>query len=149
MMTAASLFRYGVVFLAMSLGVAVLVSFLNTRVDTALGSSAQIMVPAMIAALIEGSWFARARKRKPNRREAWNFAWAATAVAVVLNIGLAYGAGDVTPEFAKLAIAPPGSKQFLILLGLYAGGYLICNRFFLGLGAGNQVTLMRGRGEIE
>lgn len=148
-MTATSLIRYTLVFLAVAVGAAMLVGFLNARADTTLGSSAQLIVPAMIAAVIEGARFARANKRKPSRREAWNFAWAAMLVATALNLALAYGGGDLVPEFARLAIAPAGSKQFLILLGLYAGGYLICNRFFLGIGAGNQLGLMRSRGEIE
>jgi len=148
-MSAAGLIRYAAVFLAVALGVAFLVSYLNTRMDGALGSSAQLMVPAMIAAVIEGSQFARRHKRKPDSREAWNFAWVTMALAIVLNIALAYGGGALVPEFARLAIAPVGSKQFLILLGLYAGGYLLCNRFFIAIGAGNQLGLMRSRGEIE
>ena len=149
MITPTVLIRYAIAFLASAVGVALLVSFANAQIDTTLGSSAQIIVPAMIAAVIEGGQFARAHKRKPNRREAWNFAWAAAGVAVALNIGLAFGAGDITPEFARLAASPPTSQQFITVLALYAGGYLISNWFFLGLGAGNQVTLMRGRGEIE
>ena len=70
-------------------------------------------------------------------------------IATGLNVALAYLAGGVAPEFAKLAIAAPGSNQFLILLGLYAGGYLIFNRLFVGIGAGNQLSLLRSRGEIE
>jgi len=148
-MSAVSLIRYALVFLAVAVGVALLVGFLNTQVDSALGSSAQLMVPAMIAAVIEGQQFARREKRKPGGAEAWNFAWIATVIAVALNVALAYGAGRWLPEFGKLAVTEPGSRQFLLLLGLYAGGYLICNRFFLGIAAGNQVSLMRGRGEIE
>ncbi|KZY37885.1 hypothetical protein A3731_14510 [Roseovarius sp. HI0049] len=148
-MSAVSLIRYALVFLAVAVGVALLVGVLNAQVDTTLGSSAQLMVPAMIAAVIEGQQFARREKRKPKGADAWNFAWVATAIAVVMNVALAYGAGRWLPEFGKLAVTAPGSRQFLILLGLYAGGYLICNRVFLGIAAGNQVSLMRGRGEIE
>jgi len=148
-MSAVALARYGAVFVAVAIGVAVLVSVVNASTESTLGSSAQLMVPAMIASVIEGQQFARREKRKPDVREAWNFAWAAMIVATGLNVALAYLGGDFVPEFARLAIAPAGSKQFLILLGLYAGGYLIFNRFFLGIGAGNQISLMRSRGEIE
>lgn len=141
--------RYGLVFVVVALGASMAIRALNTSFDTVLGSSAQLMVPAMIAALIEGQQFARTQKRKPDSREIWGFTWSATALAVVLNVALAYGAGGYAPEFGKLAIAPLLGQQFLILLGLYAGGYLICNRFFAGLGAGNQLSLMRSRGEAE
>ena len=141
--------RYGIVFLAVAVGASLLVSLLTATVDSTLGSSAQLMVPAMIAAVIEGQQFARREKRRPAGAAAWNFTWIATVIATGLNLALAHFAGALVPEFARLAIAPAGSKQALILLGLYAGAYLVCNRLFLGIGAGNQLSLMRSRGEIE
>ena len=144
-----SLIRYSLVFLGVAIGASTLIALLNTTTESTLGSSAQLMVPAMIAALIEGQQFAKAEKRKPGTGEAWRFAWIATAIAVGLNVALAFLASGLMPEFGRLAIAAPLSQQFNILLALYAGGYLICNRFFLGLGAGNQLSLMRSRGEIE
>ncbi|WP_371225495.1 ABZJ_00895 family protein [Roseovarius sp. 2305UL8-3] len=141
--------RYGIVFLAVALGAAILINLLNTRVDNALGSGAQLMVPAMIAALIEGQQFARKAKVKPNSTQAWGFTWTATLIATALNVALAFLAGGIAPEFGKLAIAEALSQQFLVLLGLYAGGYLVFNRIFVGIGAGNQLSLMRSRGEIE
>lgn len=141
--------RYAIFFLATAIGVGVLVSMLNASTDSTLGSSAQLMVPAMVAALIEGRHQARLHRARPAAALAWRFAWLATAVAVLLNVVLAYLAGPILPEFAKLAVAPVLSQQFGILLGLYAGGYLICNRLFFGIGAGNQLSLMRSRGEIE
>lgn len=144
-----NLIRYAVVFVTVALGVALAVRGLNTQIDNVLGSSAQLMVPAMIAALIEGQQFARAHKRRPNSAEIWGFTWMATAIATILNLVLAYAAGSFAPEFGKLAIAVPLSQQFNLLLAIYAGGYLICNRFFAGLGAGNQLSLMRSRGDIE
>lgn len=141
--------RYALTFTVIALGAAMMITALNTATDNVLGSSAQLMVPAMIAALIEGQQFARRQKRKPVSGEIWGFTWIATLIAVGLNLGIAFGAGRIAPEFAKLAIATLLSQQFNILLGLYAGGYFICNRFFVGIGAGNQLSLMRSRGEIE
>ncbi|MDR9393312.1 MAG: ABZJ_00895 family protein [Roseovarius sp.] len=141
--------RYAIVFVAVAIGVGLVVSWLNASTDTALGSSAQLMVPAMVAAVIEGQQHARTHKTRPGPAAAWRFTWTATGVAVLLNLALAYLAGGLLPEFAKLAIAPVLSRQFMILLALYAGGYLICNRLFLGIGAGNQLSLMRSRGEID
>ena len=148
-MSISSYIRYALVFLAVAIGVALLVGYLNATVDSALGSSAQLMVPAMIGAVVEGGQFARMERRKPNSAEAWMFTWVAAAIATALNVALAYLAGGIAPEFARLAVAAPDSKQFLILLGLYAGGYLICNRLFLGIGAGNQLSVLRSKGEIE
>ena len=54
---------------------------------------------------------------------------------------------DVAPKFAKLAIAAPGSQQFVTLLLMYAGGYLLANRFFFGIGAGNTMSREKAREE--
>ncbi|SLN22877.1 hypothetical protein ROA7450_00883 [Roseovarius albus] len=137
--------RYAGVFLAAALGTGLIVSMLNQNMSGQLGSAAQLMVPAMIAALVEGQNWAKKRKAKPNSSQVWGFAWIGAAIATGLNVVLAYGAGALLPEFAKLAIAPALSQQFIILLGIYAGGYLICNWFFYRLGAGNQLTLMQDR----
>jgi hypothetical protein len=143
------LLRYAIVFIAVALGTALLVRALNTHADGVLGSSAQLMVPAMIAAALEGQQSARANRARAATGVIWSFTWLATLVATVLNVAIAYLAGSIAPEFGKLAIAPFGGQQFLILLGLYAGGYLICNRLFFGIGQSNQLSLMRSRGEIE
>lgn len=137
--------RYAAVFLAAAIGTGLIVSLLNQNLSGQLGSAAQLMVPAMIAALVEGQSWAKKQRAKPNSAQVWGFSWIAAAVATGLNVVLAYAAGTLLPEFAKLAIAPALSKQFIILLGIYAGGYLICNWFFYRLGAGNQLTLMQDR----
>lgn len=137
--------RYAAVFLAAAIGTGLIVSLLNQNLSGQLGSAAQLMVPAMIAALVEGQSWAKKQRAKPNSTQVWGFSWIAAAVATGLNVVLAYAAGTLLPEFAKLAIAPALSKQFIILLGIYAGGYLICNWFFYRLGAGNQLTLMQDR----
>jgi hypothetical protein len=141
--------RYACAFVATALGTGLLVSLLKQNVSNGLGSSAQLMVPAMIAALVEGQAWAKAQKSKPDSAQVWGFSWIAAALATFMNVVLAYGAGSVLPEFAKLAIAPALSKQFMILLGIYAGGYLICNWFFYRLGAGNQLTLMQDRNKSK
>lgn len=141
--------RYALVFVVVALGAALAIAALNRTVNTALGSSAQLMVPAMIAALIEGQRFAKRQGRKPVSREIWGFTWIVTLFATLLNVAIAYGAGRFAPEFGKLAIAHPLSQQFIVLLGIYAGGYLICNRLFLGVGSAHQISLMRSRGEAE
>src|SRR6056297_2246192 len=143
------LWRYAMVFLAVAIGASFAVAALQGQIKGLVGSSAQLMVPAMIAALVEGQQFARAHGRKPDSREIWRFTWIATAIAVGLNVALAFGGRGYLPEFEKLAVAPVFSKQFIILLGLYAGGYLLCNRFFAGLGVGNQLSLMKDRDGAE
>jgi hypothetical protein len=137
--------RYTVVFVGMAIGVALIVLAANAWLDAGLGSAAQLLAPAMVAALIEGRAFVRAEERAPNPAEAWNFALLATGLAILLNLALSYAMTALLPEFARLTIAPFGSRQFLLLLGLYALGYLLSNRFFLGLGARNEVEALGRR----
>ncbi|RKF14684.1 hypothetical protein D6850_07305 [Roseovarius spongiae] len=132
--------RYALVFVAVAIGAGLAVRLLEGRVSGLGSSAAQLIVPAMIAALVEGQRGARVARARPDRGQFWNFAWIATGVATALNLALAYGAGGLLPEFGKLAIAPFGSRQFAILLGLYAGAYLICNRFFFGLGVSTELA---------
>ncbi|MEM8773579.1 MAG: ABZJ_00895 family protein [Pseudomonadota bacterium] len=136
-------FRYGAVFLAVAIGVSQIIALFQLPQDQTIGGAAQLMVPAMIAALVEGQRFAKLNRVHPGSGKAWNFALAAAGIAFALNLMLAYAGPRVAPEFAKLAIAVPGSKQFMTLLVFYAVGYLLCNRFFYGLGVSNQLTLMQ------
>ncbi|WP_272008181.1 ABZJ_00895 family protein [Roseovarius sp. ZX-A-9] len=130
--------RYALVFLAVAFGAGLVVRLLEGRVSE-LGASTQLLVPAMIAALIEGQRHARTHRARPARAEIWGFVWIATALATGLNLALAYLAGGLLPEFGKLAIAHFASQQFLILLGIYTGAYLISNRFFFGIGVSTEL----------
>ena len=141
--------RYVIVFMFTAIGTAALIRLLNWTLESGLGSSVQILVPAMIAALIEGRQFARANKRKSTEKEIWKFTLITSVLAMSLNVTLAYLGEWAAPEFARLTIPEPFSTQFNFLLVAYAFGYLICNRFFLALGIRNQLSLMRSRGEIE
>ncbi|MCZ4353196.1 ABZJ_00895 family protein [Roseovarius aestuarii] len=142
--------RYAGVFIGFAVGVALLVLALNRWADANLGSSAQLLAPAMVAAVIEGRYFARSQTRKPTTAEAWNFALMATVLAVMLNLMLSYAASRLMPEFAKLTIAPFASQQFVTLLGLYGLGYLLSNRFFFGLGARTELDRQtRGAGPAK
>ncbi|MDD9726977.1 ABZJ_00895 family protein [Roseovarius sp. SK2] len=139
--------RYSAVFLAVAIGVSQVVRLLGITKDEMLGSAAQIMVPAMIAALIEGQQYVRRHAGLPGSSRAWRFGFIGMGVATVLNVALAYAGPQVAPEFAKLAIAAPGSQQFVTLLLMYAGGYLLANRFFYGIGAGNTMSRDKAREE--
>jgi len=137
--------RYAIVFLGVAVGVALIVAAINNSGQTTLGSQAQLMVPAMIAALVEGQCFVRAKNRKPTSAERWGFVWIATAICVVLNVALSYFAGSLLPVFAKLAIAPLFSQQFNVLIGIYAGAYLICNWFFVAIGVSTEQAAIERR----
>jgi hypothetical protein len=132
--------RYTVIFLCIAVLSALVVLALNTWADAGLGSSGQLLAPAMIAALLEGRSFVRDEARAPNSSEAWNFAVLATVLAVALNVGLSYAAASLIPAGSAQSVAPVGTRAFWILLGVHTLVYLLSNRFFLGLGARKEET---------
>ncbi|WP_135505886.1 ABZJ_00895 family protein [Roseovarius aestuariivivens] len=141
--------RYAFVFLAVAVGVAQVVLWLDRDPGLSFGGALQLMVPAMIAALIEGGQLAKRERARPSSARAWRFAGVAAGIATLLNLALAFAGPQVAPEFAKLAIAPVDGRQFWLLLAIYAGGYFIVNRFFYGLGAGNTISRLKAHEERE
>jgi len=141
--------RYALVFTFTAISTGILITFLQDKTQSSLGSSAQVLVPAMIAALIEGQRFARHHRRKPTYKEAMGFMWIASGIAIMLNLAFSFLVASLLPEFGKLAIAPIFSTQFNVLMLIFVVGYLIANRFFLGIGAGNQLTLSKQPDETE
>jgi hypothetical protein len=136
--------RYTGVFLGVAVLSALVVLALNTWADAELGSSGQLLAPAMIAALLEGRTFVRDEGRAPNPAEAWNFALLATALAVGLNVALSYAGSLVIPAASAQSIAQVGTRAFWIMLGVHTLVYLLSNRFFLGIGARNEQTRKSG-----
>ncbi|MEI4194536.1 ABZJ_00895 family protein [Roseovarius sp. E0-M6] len=139
--------RYALIFLATALGVGFVVGAMGSEGSTGIMVTLHLMVPAMIAALIEGMQAARARGAVPPRTALWRFAVVATVVAVALALGVGHLAGGIAPAFAGLAMVESGDAARLI--AICAGGYLLCNRFLYGLGAANHLNTMRKRGDIE
>ena len=138
--------RYTGVFLGIAVLSALVVLALNTWANAQLGSSGQLLAPAMIAALLEGRAFVRNESRAPNPSEAWNFALLATALAVALNVALSYAGSQLIPAASAQSIAPVGTRAFWMLLGAHTLVYLLSNRFFLGLGVRNEETRRNGAG---
>jgi len=133
--------RYSLVFVATALGGALLVYGVHAYRGTQLGSAAQLMVPAMIASVVEGRQYYRTNGARPHANEVLRLAVIFTGLATVLNVGLAYLPGGLMIQFAKLAVAPAFGQQFGMLLGIYALGYLVFNWFFFRLGAQNAERL--------
>ncbi len=130
--------RYAGIFLGIAVLSALVVLALNKWADAGLGSSGQLLAPAMIAALLEGRAFVRSEARAPNSAEAWNFALLATALAVLLNVALSYAGAHLIPANSAQSIAAVGTRTFWLMLGVHTLVYLLSNRFFLGLGARNE-----------
>ena len=138
--------RYTGVFLGIAVLSALVVLALNTWTDAQLGSSGQLLAPAMIAALLEGRAFVREENRAPNPSETWNFVLLATVLAISLNVVLSFAGSHLIPAASAQSVAPVGTRGFWIMLVVHALVYLVSNRFFLGLGVRNEETRRKDAG---
>jgi len=117
--------------------------------EGALGPVLQVMVPAMVAALIEGQAFVRKNGALPGSGRKWVFAGIATVLGCFLALGLAHAPPTVAPVFSKMSMVLPGASHSVVVLGFYVGGYLLVNRIFYGLGAGNTMSRIKAREDTK
>ncbi len=139
--------RHGVVFPATAISVNYVVRRLQARIDGSPGSPAQGVVPAMIAALLEGNHLAR-RRRKPDPREARRFARDGAEPASFPNLAPARLGSALVPKFARPAAQPSITGHVLALPGLHAGAHPICDRLLPGFGVNHRLSPMGSGGEI-
>ncbi|QYX58274.1 ABZJ_00895 family protein [Roseovarius sp. SCSIO 43702] len=136
--------RYALVFLAAALVIGLSVRAMGSEV-VGLMVTLHLMVPAMIAALVEGRQAARILGAVPPRAALWRFALVASVIALALALSLGHLAGRAAPAFATLVGSPDAAR---LLAGCIIG-YLLCNRFLFALGAKNHLDRMKQDGEGE
>jgi len=137
--------RYGLILLAVALGVGLAVRALGSTQTTNIITTLHLAVPVIIAALIEGMQYARTHRTRPPRAGTWRWAVMATVLSVALAVLLARGAGGMAPAFAA-ALSPELFARNLVVL---AGLYLLINRYLFTYGVSGHLNTMRSRGEIE
>lgn len=128
-----SLPRYALLYILFVAGLALLTYLLDEFLGFTLPNGVSTVVPAMMAALIEGGKIAPRLQRAMTNSEAWWSALAMTAVVAVVSFAV----------FAALLVVSPqiGSFFSLLSVGLLIGVFfflllivLVINRFFLTMG---------------
>ena len=90
----------------------------------------------MFAAMVQGGAFAKATKRAPEERLAWEFAVIASAISVALLTMYYFALSSVYPAFITALLAEIGLAIVgPTLLAISCGLILLVNRFALSVGA--------------
>ncbi|MEM6727429.1 MAG: ABZJ_00895 family protein [Pseudomonadota bacterium] len=126
-----NLLRYALWFAGSSLVVLTFVLIFQQAFGITLGSAFVPIIPAMIAAMVEGShWAKGSREPMP---QPWKAAGTMTGIAVLITGVLILA---TTPS--ALGMGLEGLRVVAILLVVYAIFWLVTNRLFLYMGARNE-----------
>jgi len=134
-----NLTRYALWFMGASLVVMTIVAILQQGFGLQLGTGFTPILPAMVAAMVEGSKWAKVTREK--LRAPWLAAGAMTLVAVaitsVLLLATTLSATQATLE---------GVRVVGTIMAVYAAFWFLTNRIFLSMGARNEWAAQDRRG---
>ncbi len=125
-----SLTRYALWFAGTSLIVVAIVIGVQVGFGIRLGSAFVPILPAMVAAMVEGSRYAKST-RTP-LKSPWMDALRLSAIALAINFFL------VAATLAAAPMAAVGISGIAILMAVYFVFWFITNRVFLAMGARNE-----------
>jgi hypothetical protein len=127
--------RYTVVFLGVSVGLWFLTLLVSQLFDFDLSNGGMVLLPPLVAAMIEGNKYARQTRKLPESGQMWRFA--RTAAMVVLAITMIFTAvlTFVVPQLQAMMAQPMGAGMLMGAVLLQALIPFLTTRFFLGLGA--------------
>ena len=132
--------RYGLVYVATAVGIGVGLEVLLRVTGMDLNSSATSIMPAMVAAMIEGQQRAQSGEAAYTNGEAWRAAGVMTLVA----LGIAGGFGfllSFLPEWSRI-FALLSAGVWLLIVAISGVVSLLVNRFFLTLGFKNKRKIL-------
>lgn len=119
----------------------IVIFYLLTFAGVNLKTTSTFVVAPMLAAMIEGQYFARANGVKPSGALCWRFAVLAAVLAVFVEALLAGALFALIPEIGQAVGAMPVAYLFSGgLLAIYFGAYFLAHRFFFPMGARNALN---------
>ncbi len=131
--------RYTGIFLGLSIGLPILLELFNTLTGVNLSSAAVAIIPAFVAAMIEGQSFARRNTRLPDKSETRAFARKATLIALAITVVVS-GVTLATQYTGDPILSDP---IFFVIVGVISLFFAIityfANGWFLRTGARNEV----------
>lgn len=131
-------------FVGLTIGLPILLLLIDWAVGVNLDSSAVSIIPMFIAAMQEGTAFAKAERRRPESKEAWKLAWRMTLLAAAATLILSVVHFFIFPDLG-IVLAQMEAGNFAILavfVVLLFGFMFLVARFFFGLGARNQMKVI-------
>lgn len=127
--------RYALTFLLTLVAGVVVVTLLRVTFGVDLASSFLPIIPAMVAATLEGNKYARSTEAPLENRAAWKAAFVMTAIAVAFYAVLAVLLLSLSAQVQDATVA---GGFMAAVMAVYTVVWLIMNRVFLGLGVRNE-----------
>lgn len=127
--------RFAVIYLATIVGMLVIVLLVQAIARFDISNAGMAIIPAMVAALVEGQSFARAENRLPESREMWRFARRASVIVLGLTMMSAAVFSIAVPEIAYMLRQPNGAAFLLVAILFQTLVSFFLLRLFLASGA--------------
>jgi hypothetical protein len=141
--------RYIAVFLGLAIGLPILLDLIATFAGINLSSSATAIIPPMIAAMIEGQYFARRHQRTPDRSDKLAFTKVALVFSLVCTAVLVALTYTLSADFRAYFDDPVFLRIAGIIVVAFVPIFAIVAYVFFGLGARNELKRLRKLGKIE
>lgn len=127
--------RYTLVFLGVSVGLWVLSLLVMQIFKFDIANGGMMILPPMVAAMVEGNKFAQQNGRLPEKGDMWKFARIAALVVLAISMVFTAVMTFVIPELRNLMAQRMGGGILMAAVLVQALVAFLVTRFFLGLGA--------------
>lgn len=127
--------RYIIVFLGVSVGLWFLSLLVLQIFDFDISNGGMVLLPPLVASMIEGNKFARSTGRMPETGEMWRFARTAAMVVLAITMIFTVVMTFVIPDLRALMGQRMGAGILMGAVLIQAVVALLVTRFFLGFGA--------------
>jgi len=140
------LVRFAAVYLATMVGLMVLVVLLQAIANVDIANAGMAIIPAMVAAMVEGQSFARSEDRLPDSAEMWGFARRAGVIILGLTMMSTAVFSVAMPEVKFILTQPYGAVMLLGAILFQTVISFVLVRFFLASGAKSALKAARRAG---
>ncbi|MGH1354723.1 MAG: ABZJ_00895 family protein [Thalassovita sp.] len=127
--------RYIIVFLGVSVGLWFLSLLVLQIFDFDISNGGMVLLPPLVAAMIEGNKFSRRTGRLPESAEMWKFARTTALVVMAITMIFSVIMTFIVPQLRAMMSQPMGAGLLMGAVILQALLAFLVTRFFLGFGA--------------
>ncbi|WP_420568544.1 ABZJ_00895 family protein [Thalassovita sp.] len=130
-----NIIRYTIVFLGVSVGLWFLTLMVVQLFDFDISNGGMVLLPPLVAAMIEGNKYARKTRQMPESGQMWRFARTAALVVLAITMIFTVVLTFVVPQLQAMMAQPLGAGMLMGAVLLQAVIAFLTTRFFLGMGA--------------
>ncbi|MEX5579256.1 ABZJ_00895 family protein [Pseudophaeobacter sp. A-200-2] len=135
--------RFTLVYVATALGVIAVVYAVQVLLGHNIANGGMSIIPAIVAAMVEGQRYAKAERAVPESAVLWRFAKAAALMILGLSLIFVVLLSLIMPPLRQMMSDPVGASVLFGGALLQAALGLVLVRFFSGMGAKSQLTAIR------